>query len=139
MIKNSRQLRGELQRLYIKSELQEKAIRDDIAGFKRKLSISGFVISLVSGAAAVAVGRTLTSGATGSVDNLMKSGAMTGISLLLKKYFNIAEQKLEDFVQQLISKVFDAMKEVNEEMKDESESVEEQAIDPPDVSKEINT
>ncbi len=138
MIKNSRQLRAELQRLYIKSELQEKSIREDIASFKRKLSISGFVISLVTGVAAAAIGRTVTTGAVGGVDSLMKSGVMSGISLLLKKYFNVAEQKIEDFVRQIINKVFDAMKELKEE-KEEEVSMKDTTTKNPEKHNEMNT
>ncbi len=109
MIQNKKQLTSEIRKLQLKSKFQEDAIHKDIDGFKRKLSISGFVMSIVTGIVAAGIGSKVMAGQqSGTIFN---SSVATGISLLLKKYFLIAEQKVEEFAVQLINKLLEITKD----------------------------
>ncbi len=109
MIQNKHQLKSEIRRLELRSRQQEDVIHQDIKSFKRKLSISGILISIISGIAAAGIGgKVMASNVKGTI---FHQGIASGISIMLRKYFAIAEQKVEEFAIQIINKIMDSVRE----------------------------
>lgn len=99
-IRNSKELRAEINRLKALTKNQEQQLRVDLQEIKKSLSPINFILNGVSAITGISVGK----------HDILKKGALIGLSLLAQQFMRKAEHSVEDKVSEWIEKFYAQLK-----------------------------